>query len=107
MHHGFDNPPEIIGTEGVLNVNMHPRRDLNEIADKNGIGNDVMPDFYERYEKAFVTESGTFADCVLDEKPLPYELEVAVKGMELAEALQESLRTGKKIEGVEVGRRIY
>ncbi|KAM3421969.1 Inositol 2-dehydrogenase [Cercospora zeina] len=95
---GFDNPTEIIGTDGTLKINLHPRRDLVEVADKNGIGNGVMPDFYERYERAFVTELAVFADAVLDDKPLPYELDVAIKGMELAEALQESLKTGKKIE---------
>ncbi|KXT07252.1 hypothetical protein AC578_2345 [Pseudocercospora eumusae] len=105
MHHGFDNPTEIIGTEGVLKVNLHPRRDLVEIADQNGIGNDVMPDFYERYERAFVTELAVFADCVLDGKQLPYGLDTAVLGMEIAEALQESLRTGRKIEWDESGNR--
>lgn len=105
QQHGFDNPTEIIGTHGTIKVNMHPRRDLLTIADKNGIGNDVPPDFYERYEKAFVMELGVFADCLLDESELPYELDVAVKGMEVAEALQESLRTGRRIEWDEEGRR--
>lgn len=106
MRHGFDNPTEIIGTDGVLKVNMHPRRDLIEVADEKGVGNDVMPDFFERYEKCFVTELQVFADCVLDGKELPYELDVAVRGMEVAEALQESLRTGRKIEWDVEGRRI-
>ncbi|KAG6366896.1 hypothetical protein INS49_001077 [Diaporthe citri] len=103
MHHGFDNPTEIIGTEGALKVNLHPHRDLITAGDKNGVGNDVMPDFYERYEKAFLTELRVFAEAVLDSKPLPYELDVAVKGMEIASALQQSLRTGKKIEWDENG----
>ncbi|KAL0265399.1 hypothetical protein SLS55_001366 [Diplodia seriata] len=106
MHHGFDNPTEIIGTDGALKINLHPHRDLIVQADGNGIGNDVMPDFYERYEKAFVTELRVFADAVLDGKELPYQLDVAVKGMDIASALQESLRTGKKIEWDEDGNRI-
>lgn len=106
MAHGFDNPTEIIGTHGALKVNLHPHRDLIVTADGNGIGNDVMPDFYERYEKAFVTELRVFADVVLDQKKLPYQLDVAVKGMDIASALQESLRTGKKIEWNEEGSRI-
>ncbi|OJD33156.1 nad-binding rossmann fold oxidoreductase family protein [Diplodia corticola] len=106
MHHGFDNPTEIIGTDGALKINLHPRRDLIVQANSNGIGNDVMPDFYERYEKAFVTELRVYADAVLDGKELPYPLGVAVKGMEIASALQESLRTGKKIEWDEAGNRI-
>lgn len=106
MPHGFDNPTEIIGTKGVIKVNLHPRRDLITIGDERGLGNEVMPDFYERYEKAFVTELRTFADVVLDGLELPYPLEVAVKGMEVAAALQESLRTGKRIEWDELGNRI-
>lgn len=105
MPHGFDNPTEIIGTEGVLKVNLHPRRDLITVGDKGGIGNDVMPDFYERYEKAFVTELRAFADVVLDDTELPYELDVTIRGMEIAAALQESMRTGKKIEWDEQGNR--
>lgn len=87
MQHGFDNPTEIIGTKGVLKINLNPRRDLVTVADEKGIGNDVSPDFYERYEHAFVKELSVFADCVLDAKALPYELDVALKGMEIAEAL--------------------
>jgi myo-inositol 2-dehydrogenase/D-chiro-inositol 1-dehydrogenase len=105
MQHGFDNPTEIVGTKGTLKINLNPRRDLITVADESGIGNDVMPDFYERYEQAFVKELSVFADSVLDDRALPYELDVAVRGMELAEALQESLRSGKKIEWDENGRR--
>lgn len=104
--HGFDNATEIIGTKATLKINMHPRRDMITVADENGVGNDVPPDFYERYERAFVTELEVFADCVLDVRALPYVLEVACKGMEIAEALQESLRSGKKVEWDVEGRRV-
>ncbi|WPH04770.1 putative oxidoreductase [Acrodontium crateriforme] len=106
MQHGFDNPTEIIGTKGVLKINLHPRRDLLTIADANGIGNDVMPDYFERYEQAFVTELNTFASCVLDDKALPYKLDTAVMGMEIAQALQESFRTGRKVCWGKDGRRV-
>lgn len=105
MPFGFDNPTEIIGTKGVIKVNLNPRRDLITMGDEKGLMNDVMPDFYERYEKAFVTELRVFAEAVLDRTELPYPLEVAVKGMDVAAALQESLRTGKKIEWDEQGNR--
>ncbi|KAM0708886.1 hypothetical protein Q7P35_002922 [Cladosporium inversicolor] len=97
MQHGFDNPTEIVGTKGVLKINQHPRKNLIDIADGNGISNTVMPDYYGRYERAFVTELDTFAGCVLDDKALPYELSSAVKGMEIAQALQKSLVTGEKV----------
>ncbi|CAK4033356.1 nad-binding rossmann fold oxidoreductase family [Lecanosticta acicola] len=103
---GFDNPTEIIGTQGTLKINLHPRRDLIEIGDERGIGNEVMPDFYERYREAFVSEMEVFAGCVLGGTALPYGLEVAVRGMEIAEGLQEALRTGRKVEWDEEGRRM-
>ncbi|KAF2144886.1 uncharacterized protein K452DRAFT_324721 [Aplosporella prunicola CBS 121167] len=106
MRHGFDNPTEIIGTEGALKINLHPHRDLLMSADRDGIGNDVMPDFYERYEKAFITELKIFADAVLDGKDIPYELETSIKGMDIAAALQESLRTGEKISWDLDGKRL-
>ena len=97
MPHGFDNPTEIVGTKGVLKVNQHPRDNLIDIADESGISNSVMPDYYGRYERAFVTQLDTFARCVLDDEGLPYELSSAVKGMEIAQALQKSLVIGKKV----------
>ena len=45
-----------------------------------------------------------FAECCLSETKLPYWLETAVKGLEIAEALEESLRTGWKIVWDEYGR---
>ncbi|MCJ1448166.1 MAG: hypothetical protein MMC23_008680 [Stictis urceolatum] len=106
MQHGFDNPTEIFGTEGALKINIHPHRDLVVSANRGGIGNDVMPDFYERYERAFVTELQVFTACVLDDTELPYELDVAITGMKIGAALQESLRTGRKIEFTEDGSRV-
>ena len=97
MQHGFDNPTEIVGTRGALKINQHPRSNLIDIADENGISNSVMPDYYGRYERAFVTELDSFAQCVLDEKALPYELSSAVKGMKVAQALQKSLVTGQTV----------
>lgn len=110
MAHGFDNPTEIIGTTGVLKINQRPRDNLIDIADEDGISNTVMPDYYGRYERAFVTELNAFGECVLDGKALPYELTSAVKGMEIAQALQDSLICGQKIcfseRGYEVKARI-
>jgi myo-inositol 2-dehydrogenase/D-chiro-inositol 1-dehydrogenase len=97
MQHGFDNPTEIVGTKGVLKINQRPRSNLIDIADKDGIRNEVMPDYYGRYEHAFVNELNTFTACVLNGQPLPYQLSSAVKGMEIAQALQKSLVTGQKV----------
>lgn len=103
--HGFDNPTEITGTLAVLKINLHPRRDLLELASPAAIANHVPPDFYERYEDAFKTELGTFADAVLRGAALPYGLDAALRGMEIAVALQEAVRSGGKVTWDERGRR--
>jgi len=106
MKHGFDNSTEIIGTDGMLKINLTPRKDLLEVADKGGIRHELVDDFYGRYEHAFVTELEVWAECVLHGRELPYTLDTALKGMQIVEALQESLRTGEKIEFDELGRRL-
>ena len=103
--HGFDNPTEITGTKGILKINLHPHRDLIQFASSDGISNEVGDDFYDRYEHAFVNELETFANAVLLDKALPFDLESSLRGMEIAEALQEALRTGNKIVWDEHGRR--
>lgn len=53
-----------------------------------------------------MTELATSADAVLDGKASPHELEVAQSGRKIADALQESLETSKKIEGDAGGSRV-
>jgi len=43
---------------------------------------------------------------VLDNTKLPFKLQGAVKAVEIACALQESVRSGKKIEFNEMGQRV-
>jgi myo-inositol 2-dehydrogenase/D-chiro-inositol 1-dehydrogenase len=45
-----------------------------------------------------VTEAIAWVDAVLDDKPMPVPLRSSLTGLVIAKALQESLRTGKKIE---------
>jgi predicted dehydrogenase len=92
MQHAFDNPTEIIATKGVLKINQHPRSNLIDIVDEDGIHKDICD--VGRYERAFVNELNSFAASVLDSQPLPCQLSSA---MEIAQALQKSLVTGQKI----------
>jgi myo-inositol 2-dehydrogenase/D-chiro-inositol 1-dehydrogenase len=94
--HAFDNPTEIVGMKVVLKINQHPRSNLIDIADKDGVHNDETRDCHRRYERGFVNELG-FAASVLHSQPLPYQLSSAVKGIEIAQALQKSVVTGQKI----------
>jgi myo-inositol 2-dehydrogenase/D-chiro-inositol 1-dehydrogenase len=106
------NPPgqhdmtEIIGTTGKLSVNANPSTNLLESHLSTGIHRDVPQNYYERFENAFVQEAREFTDAVLEGKQVPIDLESSMEAVRIGVALQESLRSGKKIwfnkEGAQV-----
>lgn len=103
---GYDNQTEIHGTHGKIAINLVPKRNRLELSDSNGIHVDALPSWYDRYKPSFVTELIAFTDAVLDRKPMPISLESCVVSLTIAQALQESLRTGQKINFDENGQRI-
>lgn len=97
---------EIIGTEGKLVVNGTPQTNLVEMHEASGVRREIPPHYFGRFGEAFVTESNEFTECCLDNKPLPFKLTGAVQAVKIGCALQESLRSGKKISFDEVGNRV-
>lgn len=105
MAAGQHDETEIIGTSGKISVNARPAQDLVEMHEANGVRREIVQDYYGRFEEAFVREGVEFTGSCLDDTPLPFGLESAVQALEIGVALQESLRTGKKIEFGEDGKR--
>lgn len=106
MAHGQEDTTEVIGTEGKLSVNAHLAQNLVQYYHAGGITRDVPAHYYDRFEMAFVQEANEFAESCLDDKPLPLNLNNAVKAVEIGAALQEALVQGKQIRFDESGRRI-
>ncbi|KAI0599693.1 hypothetical protein F4775DRAFT_106166 [Biscogniauxia sp. FL1348] len=106
MAAGQHDMTEIIGTEGKMTVNANPLANLVEMHEPQGIRREIPPDYYGRFEYAFVTESNEFTAACLDNTPLPFKIQGAVQAVQIGCALQESLNTGKKINFDESGRRI-
>ncbi|KAI5925578.1 hypothetical protein F4810DRAFT_659169 [Camillea tinctor] len=106
MAAGQHDMTEIIGTEGKLTVNANPISTLVEMHEPQGIRREIPPDYYGRFEYAFVTEANEFAAACLDNTKLPFKLQGAVQAVQIGCALQESLNSGKKINFDESGRRI-
>lgn len=106
MASGQEDYTEIIGTKGKLSINAYPAKNHVLISEPEGIRRELTRDYYGRYKEAFIRESNEFVECCLEDKPLPMEVESAVKAVRLACALQESLITGQKIEFDEAGQRI-
>ncbi|KAK5049314.1 hypothetical protein LTR84_004243 [Exophiala bonariae] len=106
MAHGQEDSADIIGTEGKVTVNSQPARNLVNLYHAGGVTREVPQDFWARYEHSFSEELREFADCCLLDTTLPMNLAVAVKSVEIAAALQESLITGRQIRFNEQGQRL-
>lgn len=106
MAAGQHDMTEIIGTEGKVVVNGAPQTNLVEVHEASGVRREIPPNYYGRFEQAFVNEANEFTECCLDDKPLPMKLSAAVQAVKIGCALQESFRSGLKIEFDEIGSRV-
>ena len=106
MMAGQHDMTEIIGTHGKLTVNATPAHDLVEFHEPGGVRREIAQTYYDRFEQAFVVESNEFTACVLEGRELPFELGGALMAVRIGCALQESVRTGRKIDFDERGERI-
>lgn len=103
---GYDNQTEIFGTRGKISVNLVSKRDRLEVSDIDGIHVSALPSWYDRYKPSFVTELIEFTNAVLDQQSMPISLDSCLTSLNIAQALQESMRTGQKINFNERGERI-
>ncbi|KAK3697292.1 hypothetical protein LTR37_017525 [Vermiconidia calcicola] len=103
MAAGQHDMTEVIGTEGKVVINGTPQTNLVEMHESTGVRREIPLNYYGRFAEAFVTESNEFTECCLDDKPLPFKLTGAVQAVKIGCALQESLRSGRKIEFDERG----
>ncbi|KAK3196414.1 hypothetical protein K4F52_000296 [Lecanicillium sp. MT-2017a] len=106
MAHGQEDTTEVIGTEGKVSINTNPQSNLVNLYHSGGITREVPPNYYGRFEMAFVQEANEFTESCLDSKALPLKLSGAVKAVEIGAALQEALVSGKQIRFNEIGQRI-
>ncbi|KAF2090279.1 NAD(P)-binding protein [Saccharata proteae CBS 121410] len=106
MAAGQHDMSELIGTEGKVVINANPQSSLVEMHEAGGIRREIPPNYYGRFEYAFVTEANEFTAACLDNTKLPFKLSGAVQAVKIGCALQESLNTGKKIWFDETGRRV-
>lgn len=94
---GQHDTTEIIGTKGKLTVNANPTFSLIEAHMPTGISREIPQNYYERFEHAFVEEARQFTDAVLDGGDVPVDMESSVEAVRIGVALQESLRSGRKV----------
>ncbi|WP_429475626.1 Gfo/Idh/MocA family oxidoreductase [Paraburkholderia atlantica] len=101
--HGNDTHSEVIGTAGALTIGRNPRANRVEIYDATGIRNECTPNFFDRFEDAFLHEACAFVASVQNG---PGKGDAAQSGATLADALEatrisvalrESLQSGEAV----------
>lgn len=78
MAAGQNDTTEIIDTEGKLIVNAQPMANLVNIYEPTGIRREIPPDYYGRFEQAFVNEANELTHACLEDGSLPMKLSGAV-----------------------------
>lgn len=106
MAHGQEDSTEIIGTGGKVSVNLNPQRNSVNVYSAAGITRDVPQNYWEHFEPAFIAEANEFTAAVLDNTPLPLDIAIAHKALQLGSWLQESMISGLPIKFDEAGNRI-
>lgn len=104
--HGHDVCTEITGTHGKVMVNVMPKRNNVVLADKQGMRNEVQPEYWQRFEDAFAVEANEFTQAVLKNEPVPLPLETGITVMKVGRALQDALLTGEVVRFNEKGERL-
>jgi myo-inositol 2-dehydrogenase/D-chiro-inositol 1-dehydrogenase len=104
--HGNDTHSEVIGTAGALAIGHNPRANRVEIYDANGIRNECTPNFFDRFEEAFLYEARAFVAAVQRGATSSGAGAGAQAGATLADALEatrigialrQSLQTGEAV----------
>ncbi|REE17822.1 myo-inositol 2-dehydrogenase/D-chiro-inositol 1-dehydrogenase [Paraburkholderia sp. BL27I4N3] len=100
--HGNDTHSEVIGTAGALAIGRNPRANRVEIYDATGIRNECTPNFFERFEDAFLFEARAFVMAVRDgvgssAAQAGASLADALEATRIGVALRESLLSGEAV----------
>jgi myo-inositol 2-dehydrogenase / D-chiro-inositol 1-dehydrogenase len=98
MAHGHDTHTEVIGTEGRLTVGLNPRLNRVEISDAQGVRNECVATFYERFQEAFLLEACEFVDAVREGRSPALTLDDATAATRLGLALAEAQRSRKVVD---------
>jgi myo-inositol 2-dehydrogenase / D-chiro-inositol 1-dehydrogenase len=96
--HGNDSHSEVIGTAGGLTIGRNPRANRVEIYDASGIRNECTPNFFDRFEDAFLHEARAFVAAVRDgAQQEGASLADALEATRIGVALRQSLQSGQAV----------
>lgn len=95
--HGYHIETEVIGTKGSLRIGTVPYKNLVTISNENGVTNECVGGFLERFEAAYLNEMQNFVDCIIENRKPDIGVNDGVKSAEIAYAATESFKANKII----------
>ena len=96
--YGYDQRCEIFGSEGMVQVgNIHETSTI--VSNSSGIhASKYQHSFPQRFHQAFGMELDAFADTLVTNQEWPVTMEDCIRVQRVADAAQESARTGAVVE---------
>ncbi|KAK9472085.1 uncharacterized protein V1510DRAFT_395881 [Dipodascopsis tothii] len=95
--HGHHSYTEVIGTLGKIVIYPEVSQHNLVVCNAAGVFRKPPGDHFEQITDAFVVEVASFADWVLRDAAVPFNLKDAAKAVAIADALQRSLRTRQQV----------
>ncbi len=90
--HGYHIETEIIGTKGSLRIGTTPMKNLVTISNENGVTQECVGDFLERFEQAYINEIQEFVNCILEDRQPEVNVMDGIESTKLGYALTKSLQ---------------
>jgi myo-inositol 2-dehydrogenase/D-chiro-inositol 1-dehydrogenase len=102
---GYDHRIEVLGARDSVVVGLGPRTPLNSVdADGPVAGADAYPGFPERFHDAYRNEVLVFTEVLAGRAENPSPARDSLVSLRLAEACEESRRTGRPVRTTEWSR---
>ncbi len=95
--HGHDTYSEITGTEGTLRIGRPAGKNMVEIYDQYGARKEIIENFYERFEDAFVAQIDSFITSVQRGEKMRLSLHDSLEATRVAVAMTKSFMLNKEV----------
>ncbi|TIA71800.1 hypothetical protein E3P92_02392 [Wallemia ichthyophaga] len=95
--HGHECWAQVTGENGMIKVNMDNAMNRVTLADNQGYRTLTTQDYYDRFRGAFSNEMREFTSAVLDNTPLPLNIDDAYIASKICVGLQMAFRSGEQI----------
>ena len=95
--HGYHIESEVIGTEGSIRVSPVPSKNRAIMYNKNGVVQECVETFMERFSESYCNEMKVFFSCIKHGKKPDVSVQDGTKSLQIAAATTQALKTGESV----------